>query len=112
MAAIHVCGIYCQGLDLGNISSLENAYLFINWESSQNMVTSDVLILTIGLAGRFFLENTYAIKKGNPCFLDQDEKLRPNLGLGLQGRYKEHLICFFMWKAVKMQCQIMNLQNA
>lgn len=66
----------------------------------------------LGLQDVFFLENTYAIKKGNTCFLDQDEKLRPNLGIGLQGRYKEHLIYFFMWKDVKMQCKIMNLQNA
>jgi len=60
------------------------------------MVTSDVAVLTIGLGGCLYLENAEAITKCNACFLDHDKKLRPNLGIGLQGKYREPLICFFM----------------
>lgn len=52
------------------------------------MVTSDVVILTTGLAGSFFLEHTEAVNKGNTFFLDQDEELMPNLGTGSQGKQR------------------------
>lgn len=59
----------------------------------------------------FFLENAVDITKGNPCFLDHDKKLRPNLGIGLRVKYRELLIRIFMWKDVKGQCKTLNLQN-
>lgn len=60
-------------------------------ETLQKILTSDAMILAIGLSGYFYLESTEAIKNINAFFLDCDKEMR----IKRQGRYAQLSVLFF-----------------